>query len=306
MGPGNSHDDDPFEEHPEDPRDDLGDESDEQRPGTRGPLPDPLDRVWLHPTELGGAFSASGAETTRRGGRRRSLGWVAPVVAGAAGALLTLGVLAATGSFDRSSSDTGTTHLAGDAVTTVRAPSAADALARLGPSVVAVFARDAKGSRRGSGVCVHHGTQLLTSGAVVGEAGSVEVVTSDGRTHAARVVGRDRVTDLVLLDIEDGANLPAAQLADTTLTTGAAVWLLGAPARGAKSPWMSSGMTSSNDAIAVSDRGPASGGLLETDAASNAGVIGGGLMNASGAVAGIVLGHVNGSTTTYAVPINVA
>ena len=69
---------------------------------------------------------------------------------------------------------------------------------------------------------------------------------------------------------------------------------------------MSSGLTSSNDALAVSDLGPTTSGLLETDAASNATVIGGGLVDASGAVAGIVLGHVGGSATTYAVPIDVA
>ncbi len=39
---------------------------------------------------------------------------------------------------------------------------------------------------------------------------------------------------------------------------------------------------------------------------SNTSVVGGALVDRSGSVAGIVLGHVNGSATTYAVSINVA
>jgi S1-C subfamily serine protease len=316
MGPGNSHEDEPLDEQPEGSvpgshegsDDEPDDGADIGRSGTRGPLPDPLDRVWLHPTELsslGPAFAPSGTEPPRES-RRRGRSWLVPLLAGAAGALLTVAVLAVAGAFDRSSPADGSAVLAGDVATTVGTPSVSETLARLSPSVVAVFARDSRGSRRGSGVCVRHGTQLLTSARVVGDAGTVRVVTADGHNHTATVVGRDRVTDLVLLDLQDDANLPAAQLADDPPAPGAPVWLLGAGAPGAKSPWMSSGMTSSNDALVVSDLGPTTSGLLETDAASNTAVVGGGLVNASGSVAGIVLGHVNGSSTTYAVPIDTA
>ncbi len=65
-------------------------------------------------------------------------------------------------------------------------------------------------------------------------------------------------------------------------------------------------MASSNDALVVSELGPTSGGLIETDAASTAGATGGALVDASGSVAGIDLGHVNGSATTFAVSIDVA
>jgi serine protease DegQ len=312
MGPGDRHEDEPRGEHgegsPNEPPDDSDDEPNGERSGTRGPLPDPLDRVWLHPTELsalGASFAPRGPEGPGRERPHRSHSWIAPVLAGAAGALLTVGVLALTGSFDRSSPPDGSAHLAGDISTTAPA-SAVDAAARLSPSVVAVFASDARGTRRGSGVCVRHGAQLLTSARVVGDATSVKVVTADGREHTARVVGRDRVTDLVLLDLQDDANIPAAQLAVDSPSTGAPVWLLGATAPGAKSPWMSRGMTSSNDALVASDLGPTTSGLLATDAASNTAVIGGGLVDAAGSVAGIVLGHVSGSSMTYAVPIDVA
>jgi len=305
MGPGNRHDDEPLGEHHEggdDPAEDLDDE----RSAPPGPLPDPLDRVWLHPSELaalGAAFAppnARACSTTRH----RSPAWLTPLLAGAAGALLTVGVLAVTGTFDRSARTPGSTPAAGDGPT--RAATVADTLARLSPSVVAVVARDDKGTRRGSGVCVRHGAQVLTSTRVVGSATTVQVLTSDGHDHTARVAGRDQVTNLVLLDLQDDADVPAAQLSDDKPTTGSSVWILGAQAAGAKTPWMSGGMTSSNDAIVESDIGPTADGLLETDAKSNTTVVGGALVDGGGTVAGIVVGHVNGSSTTYAVPISVA
>ena len=110
MGPGNSHEDEPLDEHPEGSADEPDDERDVGRSGTRGPLPDPLDRVWLHPTELsslGPAFAPSGPEGPPRDNGRRPRSWLVPLLAGAAGALLTVGVLALTGTFDRSSPSDG-------------------------------------------------------------------------------------------------------------------------------------------------------------------------------------------------------
>jgi S1-C subfamily serine protease len=301
MGPGDRHDEEPRDEHHEGSEEEIGDEPARRR----NPLPDPLDRVWLHPTELSslGAAFAPPRDPPAPGTRRRTLPWLAPLLAGAAGALLTVTVLAVTGAFDRSPEPA---DRATGEVASARVLTAADTLTKLGPSVVAVIAGDAQGSRRGSGVCVRHGAQVLTSTRVVGSATKVQVVTADGRRHSARIAGRDRVTDLVLLDLEDESNVPAAELADETPLTGAPVWLVGAPAAGAKSPWMSGGMTSSNDAQVVNVLGPTTSGLLETDAASNPTVVGGALVDRSGSVAGIVLGHLNGSATTYAVSIAVA
>jgi S1-C subfamily serine protease len=304
MGHGNHDEDEPLDEHHEG-AEDAGDDL-EAPPSSRRPLPDPLDRVWVHPTELsvlGAGFVGPGAGTENPG--RRSRLWMVPALSGAVGALVTIVVLAAVGAFNGSTNPAGNSPAAAEA-TTARVPTAAETLARLGPSVVAILAVDGTGARRGSGVCFRHGSQVLTSTRVVGDASTVQVVTSDGNRHTARVAGRDRVTDLVLLDLDDETNVPAAPLADAGPTTGAPVWIVGAGRPGAASPWMSHGMTSSTDGLVASNDGPTTAGLLEIDAPSNTTVVGGAVVDASGSVTGIVLGHVNGSATTYAVSITVA
>ncbi len=296
MGHGD-HDDgrehEPLDEGPAD--DDHRDEP------TRGAPPDPLDRVWLHPTELPALAPALAAtQPHRRPSRVRAA--VLPLLAGAAGALVTVAVLAASGVFDRDTPRSPAPSTAGGApVATVQ-----DAAVRAGGSIVAVAAHDTRGTRRGSGVCVRHAGQLLTTARLVGDATRVDVVDDDGTRHSARVVGRDQTTDLVLLDIDGGSDLPAAQLADHTPATGATVWVVGSGAPGTKSLWMSSGMLSSADALVTAAGGPMTAGLLQTDAAASDAAVGGALVDRDGAVVGIVVGRVDDSDTTYAVPIGTA
>src|SRR5690349_16504141 len=59
-------------------------------------LPHPLDRLWMHPSELA-AMPVASAPAPPRG---RPM-WTTTLMAGAAGAILTLGVLGATGALDR-------------------------------------------------------------------------------------------------------------------------------------------------------------------------------------------------------------
>jgi len=294
MGPGDRHDDEPLDEG--------HDEGHEDEHAPRGAPPDPLDRVWLHPTEL--PLTATPSAPSARAARARSGPgrWLVPILAGAAGALVTVAILALTGVFnDSRTADPVAAQNPGPAVTT----DASTATARLGASVVAVAARDANGWREGSGVCVRHGGEVLTSARVVGDATSVDVVTADGARHRATVKGRDPVTDLALLSLQD-TDLPAAELADHAPGTGASVWVLGAAPPGSKSSWVSSGMIASTDSLVVTPDGPNVGGLLETDAASGAGSAGGALVDDSGNLTGIVLSAVPPGTTTYAVPITTA
>ena len=148
--------------------------------------------------------------------------WSATLVAGAAGAILTLGVLSAVGAIGRSSDGSGDHNAVPTSAPIVSAPlvsapivSASAVAIGVGRSVVAVSVHDKSGTRRGSGVCVRpaHGVvtsakEILTSDRLIGSSANVDVTTSDGVVHVAHIVGRDATSDLVLLRLDSG--IPAA------------------------------------------------------------------------------------------------
>lgn len=267
-----------------------------------GPPPDPMDRVWWHPTELAAIATAS-APAPPPARRAAATIWLVPLLAGAAGALVTIAVLTLNGSLD--GSNTASNGAASQtAAPTMTVASAADATARLGASLVAVLARDERGARRGSGICIRHGGQILTTGAVVGTATKVDVTTADGETYTAHVVGRDDLSGIAVLRADDGS-LPAADLATVDAPGGTRVWLVGAGTPGSTSWWTSDGIVASTDAIVSGWSGMSMAGLIETDAAAADGARGGALLDDSGAVTGLVLGATGGNMT-YAVPIATA
>jgi S1-C subfamily serine protease len=155
-------------------------------------------------------------------------------------------------------------------------------------------------------VCVWNGSGVLTSAHVVGDAKSVSILAADGREYDAKVVGRDRVTDLVLLSIDGDSEIRAATISERDPSTGEQVWIMGAPPASARMPWLTSGIVTSDNALIAEDAGPMTSGLLETDAASSAAATGGALVDAEGGVTGVVIGPVADSTTTFAVPIETA
>jgi S1-C subfamily serine protease len=225
--------------------------------------------------------------------------YVAAMLAGAAGALLTVVILALTGVFDRSTPAT-----PASSKPEVSTPSALNNAVTVGLSMVAISARDDSGARSGSGVCVRHGTEVLTSAGLIGNARVIVVVTPDGTRHTARVVGKDRTTDLALLAMS--TTVPAARLAGSLPSAGSPVWIVGARATGGSMPWMSNGVLSSTDAVVTDAAGPWTGGLLETDAAGGSSAAGAALVDSSGAVTGIVIGSFGSNGTSYAIPIGAA
>jgi len=271
---------------------------------SHGALPDPLDRLWRHPTEL----PPVGAGFVPRTGGQRSPGrrlrtWMLPIVGGAAGALVTISALAIAGVLDRGTSTTEQSDAAGGLHVI---PTVPQNVATTGLSIVAIAARDGRGTRRGSGVCVRHAGRVLTSARVVGNATQVDVLTGDGQQHVGNVVGRDRTTDIVVVDVVDAGDVPAARLADGNPPAGSSVWVLGAARPGATDLWRSSGLLQSTDGIVADDGGPTMSGLRETDANSGSVAAGGALIDQEGTVVGIVLSRVGDNSTTYALPITEA
>ena len=282
---------------------DDGDDDQPDRPledgggGSPSGPPHPLDRLWLHPSELA-------ALPARTPPSRPRPAWSSMLLAGAAGAILTVGVLGAIGALDRP-----VEHKLDRVVvpTSTPLPTPTALAFAVAHSVVAVSAHDTRGTRRGSGVCVRRSGEILTSDRLIGSATKIDVTTTDGTVHRARVVGRDTTTDLVLLRIVSPASIATAPtFASRAPKTGDTVWVVGAPGAGESSPWLSDGLVASTDSLVSVDSGPTTSGLLETAAASSAASSGGALVDDTGKVAGIVLAPVNGNRMTYAVPIGTA
>jgi S1-C subfamily serine protease len=254
-----------------------------------------MDRVWVHPAEL----HALRPTPPARGRRSRLAAFLVPIAAGAFGAIAAVVVLGIVGAFDRTSTDQSNQPVeqrvaARDAALTQFARAVA-------PGLVVVTVRDSKGTRQSSGVCVSHAGDVLTSAATIGTAKTATLTTTTGETVAAHVVGVDASSGLVLL--QSRTPLRAVPLSDSMNRAGDSVWVFGATQPDASSPWVSSGVVSSIDALLANAPGPMTTGLLETDALGTEWTAGGALVDRTGGVAGIVLWPQGDHRGTYAVPI---
>ncbi len=162
---------------------------------------------------------------------------------------------------------------------------------------------------QGSGFVLDKSGHVLTNYHVVeGANRGVEVMLSNKRRYAAKVVGTDRVHDLALLQI-DAPNLEAVTLADSSqLAVGQKVYAIGNPF--GLSGTMTRGIISSIRSIRGSEGAPIED-AIQTDAAINPGNSGGPLLNSHGEVIGINTmiasnGAEQSSGIGFAIPINTA
>jgi serine protease Do len=159
----------------------------------------------------------------------------------------------------------------------------------------------------GSGVIVDPSGIVLTNAHVVERASEIEVVTSDGKKHKAKLVGVDRRTDLAVLRLQGGGSYPAATLGDSEkIKVGDWVLAIGSPF----------GLQQTVTAGIISAKGRAIGqggpfdDFIQTDAAINPGNSGGPLVNMSGEVIGInsaILSRSGGNVGIgFSIPANMA
>ncbi|WP_165839032.1 DegQ family serine endoprotease [Roseicella frigidaeris] len=136
---------------------------------------------------------------------------------------------------------------------------------------------------QGSGFIIDPSGYVVTNNHVVGEADSVKVELADGRDLPAKVVGTDPKTDIALLKIEAGANLPTVTFGDSDhVRVGEWVLAMGNPF----------GLGGTATAGIVSARGRQIGAgpyddFIQTDAPINPGNSGGPLFNTAGEVVGV-------------------
>src|SRR5262245_52267250 len=89
--------------------------------------------------------------------------------------------------------------------------------------------RGRKTTAQGSGFFLSADGYAVTNHHVVDKAESVEVITDDGKTYTAKVIGTDPKTDLALIKVEGAREFPAAKLADKPSRIGDWVVAVGNP-----------------------------------------------------------------------------
>jgi serine protease Do len=174
---------------------------------------------------------------------------------------------------------------------------------KLRPSVVNIQAVQGEDASLGSGFFVEP-ELIITNHHVVEGAGEVRVVLADRRTLRAKVIGRDKRTDLALLRVERAPKtLIPLPLGDSdSLHVGEPVIAIGNP--------FGLGSTVTAGILSATGRNLGDGvmaELLQTDASINPGNSGGPLFNARGEVIGISTAVVeNGQGIGFAIPVNTA
>jgi serine protease Do len=136
---------------------------------------------------------------------------------------------------------------------------------------------------QGSGFIIDSAGYVVTNNHVVGEADAVRVELADGRELPAKVVGTDPKTDIALLKIEAGGNLPTVKFGDSDhLRVGEWVLAMGNP--------FGLGGTATSGIVSARGRQIGAGpydDFIQTDASINPGNSGGPLFNTAGDVVGV-------------------
>ena len=196
-----------------------------------------------------------------------------------------------------------------------------DVAKKVSPAVVSItskavtsgfFGGQQESDGAGTGMIVASDGLIMTNRHVVDDpTANYTVVTSDGKTYAAKVVSKDTINDVAFVRIT-ASNLPVVELADSgTVKVGQRVVAIG-NALGQYQNTVTDGIISGLSRGVTAGDGSATGGsteqlqnLLQTDAAINPGNSGGPLVNLDGQVVGMntaVAGQAQ--NIGFAIPVN--
>ncbi|HYG70156.1 MAG TPA: DegQ family serine endoprotease [Anaeromyxobacteraceae bacterium] len=165
-----------------------------------------------------------------------------------------------------------------------------------------------RGQSLGSGFILNKEGFILTNNHVVENATDIRVRLNDKREFSAKIVGRDPLTDVALIQLSGPPkDLPSLVLGDSdALRQGDFVLALGSPF--GLNDTATLGIVSAKHRVGVSATGQYDD-FIQTDAAINPGNSGGPLFNLRGEVVGLNTAIVSpqiGSGIGFAVPINLA
>ncbi len=164
----------------------------------------------------------------------------------------------------------------------------------------------------GTGVVVSDAGEVLTAFHVVDGADTITLTFADGTKSAGTVTNQDPEKDIAVVTPDQAPRVPPAVLGNpSSLAIGSDAYIVGNPFGHTGS--MSAGVVSGLDrSFRRKDTGQVISGLIQVDAAVNPGNSGGPLLDANGAVVGIVTALINPTQQDVfigiglAVPIDVA
>jgi serine protease Do len=146
---------------------------------------------------------------------------------------------------------------------------------------------DVSPTSEGSGIIMSSDGYIITNAHVVSGAKSLKVVTYDGKTYSAKLIGSDNITDLALIKV-DATGLKAAEFGSSSdMKVADTVMAIGNPGGLEFNSSVTVGYVSAlNREITNSETGYTMK-CIQTDAAINPGNSGGALVNMRGQVIGI-------------------
>jgi len=277
------------------PEESGGDGAPEPDDAPSGPPPDPLDRPWVHPSELRSFVSTPPAPPREPRPREWAIG-IGSAVAAVLATVLVLVAFGALGGRHRSPIPPPVVTNPGDVVDYAVAERVGTAVAA---SVVMVRARSGETSRPvGSGVVVNSDRVITAAHNLVG-VGDVVVVTNTGTTLDAKVVGTDPTTDLAMLSVS-GGDLQLAQLGGSNPPrVGQTVVAVSAGAHYR----VGIDVVSDRDVMVDAGTGVDVAGLLETGIAVTPEMSGGALVDPDGNLVGILTRAAGGTPDGLAIPV---
>lgn len=161
----------------------------------------------------------------------------------------------------------------------------------------------------GSGSIVTKDGYILTNSHVVsnGDASEINVLLSDNKTVKAKLVWNDTTLDLAIIKVEAN-NLSPIDLGDSdTVKVGDKAVAIGNPLGLQLQSTVTSGIISGLNRTVSFENGAQMDGLMQTDAAINAGNSGGALLNSRGELVGINTAKAgNSDGIGFAIPVNLA
>jgi S1-C subfamily serine protease len=250
----------------------------ERDEGSGGPRPDPLDRPWVHPSEL-----HSYVENPLPPVQTRPREWVIGLVSAAVGVAATFLLLVAFGAIGERHRASITPPVLTNASRAVVYSDAARVYEDVSPSIVALRATSGDNVALGSAVAVKS-DRVMTSAHLVVNAGSIVVETTDQRTFTAKLMGIDPDTDLALLDVSD-ADLPFRPLATREPLLGDPVIAVALP-KGRS--FLGVNIIQHENRLVTTPAGNEIAGLLEAGIKTFPETSGGGLFDPDGQLVGIL------------------